>query len=508
MSSNSPDIVKSLFRRAMARPKPMTARARLSLTSLEDRTVPTPVVTIQALSDVAEGGGAVAAFRLTRSTTTGTLSVGFSPSGSTATPYSDFTFPFSVTFANGSATADVTITPINDTTSEPTETIALALTDGVDYDLGTPSSATVNLLDNDAQVVSVAKIDDAVEGGATGKFRLTRLGNLSSALTVNVSTGGTATSGTDYTVLATTITFAANSATADVTLTAANDAIYDPDETVTLTVTSGTGYTVSGGTATLTITDDISTVETLIHQETFQLTGASGTVNVTLTVTLNAPGADGLYTWTYSVSNPSSNSSSLTDFTVPIDGMDSDVGDLASSIGWTGTIGTGGVSWAAGTGLTPGSTATFAFTTEPREIGEGTLSAGGGGGFFADLPQAPAPREAAVVPMVALNFGDGGHSYTLSLNMSVAEGAGKASGDMTVTAVNPETARDYVYGFLKINGWAVEKAGTHGLTIQGKVLADGTVVAVASLTRTRTNPGPTSVNVLAVGYGSATVVNN
>lgn len=270
MSFNVSDLVKSLLRRSATKPVLRSNCAKLLLTPLEDRTVPTPVVTIAALSNLTEGGGATAAFRLTRSDTTGSLSVGFMTGGTAVgsngfMPPSgtDYTYPVAATFANGSATADVTITPSNDTTSEATETITLTLVDGVDYDITAPSSATVNLFDNDAAVVSVTKVVDATEGGGAGIFRLTRLGDLSSGLTVNVSVGGTATSGTDYTAIGSTVAFAANSATADVTVTAGSDLIYDPDETVTLAASSGTGYTVSGSGATVTVKDNIPSTFTL-----------------------------------------------------------------------------------------------------------------------------------------------------------------------------------------------------------------------------------------------------
>src|SRR5262249_43497929 len=60
----------------------------------------------------------------------------------------------------------------------------------------------------------------------------------------NYSISGTATSGTDYTSLSGTVTFAAGSDTAIVTVVAVNDGSWDPDETVIATVTSGTGYSI------------------------------------------------------------------------------------------------------------------------------------------------------------------------------------------------------------------------------------------------------------------------
>ncbi len=481
-------------------------RFRPALECFEDRTTPS-VVTAAAGANAYEGGGAGTVVLSRTDTTTG-QSVNFSFGGTASS--TDYAQPFMAYFDVGESSITITLYASDDSESEATETITFNLGSGSGYTVGTPASATINIFDNDAQVVSVAKIADAAEGGANGTLQFTRTGDLSSSLTANFTVGGTATSGTDYTSLGTTVTFAANSAIANVTVAVTPDAIYDPDETVTATVTSGTGYSVGGtSSATVNITDDISTVQTLIHQETFQLTGSSGNVNVTLSVTLNASGAAGLYTWSYTVSNPSSNTSSLTTFKIPVGGMGNDVANLTSSIGWTGTVGTDSVSWAAGTGLTPGSSATFAFTTDPREIGGAGVEAGGGGGFFADLPTAPAPKPVSPIPEVTVSFRPGTNNYTLRLSLTPADGStGLASGDIAVFASGVgggTTARDYVYGFLKRNGWAVEVAGDTGLRILGKVGAGGIILAPTSLNWTQT--GATDAPVIQ-GQGQVTVTNN
>jgi hypothetical protein len=92
--------------------------------------------------------------------------------------------------------------------------------------------------------VTVAKVADAAEGGTAGTLRFTRTGSTSAALTVSYTVTGSATAGTDYTALTGTVTFAASAATADVTVTALHDGVIDDDETVSVTVTSGTGYAV------------------------------------------------------------------------------------------------------------------------------------------------------------------------------------------------------------------------------------------------------------------------
>lgn len=109
-------------------------------------------------------------------------------------------------------------------------------------------------------VVNVTTLGDATEGGASGTLRFSRIGDLSASLTANFSVSGTATSGTDFTSLGTTVTFSAGAATADKSVAALGDAGYDPAETVIATVTTGSGYSVgSPSAATVTIADGTPT---------------------------------------------------------------------------------------------------------------------------------------------------------------------------------------------------------------------------------------------------------
>ncbi|MEB3192795.1 MAG: Calx-beta domain-containing protein, partial [Snowella sp.] len=88
-------------------------------------------------------------FTLTR---TGDLSqaitVNYTLAG-TATNGTDYTnLPLTATFAAGASTTLVTVTPTDDTLVEATENVILTLATGTGYNLGTTTSATVNIADN------------------------------------------------------------------------------------------------------------------------------------------------------------------------------------------------------------------------------------------------------------------------------------------------------------------------------------------------------------------------
>jgi hypothetical protein len=168
-----------------------------------------------------------------------------------------------VKFAAGSNTATVTVSTIDDTLVEGTETISLALATGTGYTLGATTSAIVNLADNDVAaivlpMITLAKGVDAAEPNTVGSFNLTRTGDVTVALTVNLDVPtGTATSGTDYTALATTATFAAGSATATINITPIDDTLVEGTETIGLALKTGTAYTLGTTTsASINIADN------------------------------------------------------------------------------------------------------------------------------------------------------------------------------------------------------------------------------------------------------------
>ncbi|MBD2667439.1 polymorphic membrane protein [Richelia sinica FACHB-800] len=122
-----------------------------------------------------------------------------------------------------------------------------------------------------------------------GVFTLTRTGSTASALTVNYTIGGTAINGTDYTFLNGTATFAVGSSTAVIVVSPIEDVNFEGNETVTLTLSTATGYVVgSSNSGTVTITDN--DLQPRISINDVALTeGNSGTKTANFTVQLSNP---------------------------------------------------------------------------------------------------------------------------------------------------------------------------------------------------------------------------
>jgi predicted extracellular nuclease len=127
-----------------------------------------PTVTIQATdSAAAEAASDPGTFRITRTgSTSASLGVNYTVATGTgqATNGTDYTpnLNGTATIAAGQSFTDITITPVDDSAVEESETVTLTLVDTADYDLGGSSTATVTIADNDtAPPVRIREIQGA-----------------------------------------------------------------------------------------------------------------------------------------------------------------------------------------------------------------------------------------------------------------------------------------------------------------------------------------------------------
>ncbi|WP_199306378.1 choice-of-anchor L domain-containing protein [Anabaena sp. FACHB-1391] len=194
-----------------------------------------------------------------------------------------------ITFAAGANTATLTIDPTADTIVESNETVVVTLANGPGYTLGTTAPVVGTINDDDTASITVTVTPSSVFEDGTTKlvYTFTRSypggtsQSLGNPLTVNYSIGGTA-NGDDYTGATPgagkTITFAANSDTATLTINPTSDNNYEGNETVVVTLASGTGYTVgTPGADTGTIIDDND--RPILSSSQFNFIGVEGLNN-------------------------------------------------------------------------------------------------------------------------------------------------------------------------------------------------------------------------------------
>ena len=121
-----------------------------------------PTVTIVASdSSATEAGPTTGTFTVTRTAVSppAPLTVRYTVAGM-ATAGSDYTtLAGLVIIPAGSNSAVITVTPINDTLVESAETVVVTLSANAAYVVGTASSATVTITDNDRPTVTIAATD-------------------------------------------------------------------------------------------------------------------------------------------------------------------------------------------------------------------------------------------------------------------------------------------------------------------------------------------------------------
>jgi len=235
-----------------------------SATIADNDPVPTSVTLTASDAGATEAAGNAGAYTLTRSTSTGSLTVALAWSGN-ATLGSDYTLTATggtvaangttFTFSAGVTSATITLTPVDDTAVEGTETAHLALGTSSAYATGTPSSGTVTITDNDRPSLSVSNATVTIGKNST---TVTMTVTLSSAyndpVTVTLSTAdGTAKAGTDYTALTTTLTFLPGQTVKTVSITILGHNSAQSTKQFSVNLTSPTNATLGTATGTVTI---------------------------------------------------------------------------------------------------------------------------------------------------------------------------------------------------------------------------------------------------------------
>ncbi len=209
-----------------------------------------PVVSVVAGSDVSEGSDAEFTVSASPAPTT---DLDVSVTVTTVGDYGAVTGLRTVTIPpSGSVT--LTVNTTGDQADEPDGSVTVTLVDGTDYDLGSPSAATVGVADDDIPEISISAGGDITEGTAAA-FTITA--NPTPAANLDVSV--TITSAGDYGAVTglRTVTIPP-SGSVTLTVNTTGDQADEPDGSVTATVNTGSGYTVSttNGTATVTVSDD------------------------------------------------------------------------------------------------------------------------------------------------------------------------------------------------------------------------------------------------------------
>ena len=213
---------------------------------------------------VTEGQMASFTVRLSGAVATA-VEVGYATKDGTAKAGTDYTATNgTLTFSPGALEQTIEVATSEDTLNEAEETFTVTLTSsnlppGVSLDADGAASAEAEIGDDDALTATVSAAAATVAEGGSAAFPVTVSGGTSTAeVVVNYTVGGTAESGTDYTVPSGMLTLAAGATSGTITIATKTDMVLDPGETLVVTLrgaaTDGRSVTVAG-TGTTTITD-------------------------------------------------------------------------------------------------------------------------------------------------------------------------------------------------------------------------------------------------------------
>jgi Concanavalin A-like lectin/glucanases superfamily/Calx-beta domain len=196
--------------------------------------------------------------------------------GGTATSGSDYTaVNGTLTFDVGETSKTFDIPLNNDTIDEPDETVNLLLSNvtGTSALLGTQTTATLTIVDNDGP--PAISIDDVsfVEGGSSAHFTVTLSNPSSQPVTVDYATqDGTATAPADYTAIPTTqLTFQPGETTKTINVTINTDGIDEGSETFFVNLSNpSANATIADNQGQGTIIDPVTAGQLLISEFRFR----------------------------------------------------------------------------------------------------------------------------------------------------------------------------------------------------------------------------------------------
>ena len=253
-------------------------------------------VSITATDNAAsEPGDNTGRFQISRGpVVNGNLTVNFAISG-TATPGVDYVpLDNPVVIPDGASSVSFDLIVFDDLHQEPTEDVILTLLPSTNYNLGSPNQAKVTIADDDANSVPAVGFCFAASSAPESQSPGVAV-SLSATSTVPIMVdyrviGGTATSGSDYTLPQGTLTFAPGERAKSIALPIVNDSIAEPNETIRIALFNPVNATLDGikiHTYTI-VDDDTSSVSVTATASSATENGTSGNFRISRSGATNA----------------------------------------------------------------------------------------------------------------------------------------------------------------------------------------------------------------------------
>ena len=219
-----------------------------------------------------------------------TTSVTLQTTDGSASAGSDYTAVNTVVeFAPGETEKVVNVSILDDNSDETDETFDIALSSPSDAILGSPTTLTMTIIDNDGTPgINIQSSTYVVDESAGALDVVLELSNSSSSpVSVTIqSSDVTALAGTDYTAISQTVVIPANQITETVSVSIINDTLYEGDETFTLQISDPVNANLSTTTAAVVTIDEDDALPKVSIGDVTQDEGNSTNV-VTFTISLD-----------------------------------------------------------------------------------------------------------------------------------------------------------------------------------------------------------------------------
>jgi hypothetical protein len=221
-----------------------------------------------------------------------------------------------VVIPSGSPSATFTLTPVDDTAQEGTETSIVTIATNAAYARDPLSNAqTVSIHDNDLPVVSIGASDATLTEmvGDHGVFTISRSGGDSYLpLTVDYAIAGRAVHGADYRRLEGRAVSPAGASATTVEIYPIDDSVDEGTQNIILQLRSTATYTIGGtGTATMSITDNDDSQVYVKLTQSGVIEPATGSVTA-VTYQIIRPATGSAITVNYAMSGTATNGADYT----------------------------------------------------------------------------------------------------------------------------------------------------------------------------------------------------
>lgn len=200
----------------------------------------------------------------------------------------DYNASTSLVVLAGASSGTTLIGAIDDGTLEPTERFRARLLTNPGSVLGSPSSVTVDILDNDGTLPHASLSTGAAtlaENGGTVSLTANLDAPAIATTTITLAYSGVATRGNDYSG-ATQIVIPSGATSASINLTGIDDALYEAD-TIKVKIQSATQSTFDPTLHTIAMTDDDTAQQVTLSFGAASMNETGGSVQ--LTATLDSP---------------------------------------------------------------------------------------------------------------------------------------------------------------------------------------------------------------------------